>query len=142
MSFDWLIRAEEGRFNIYRRLLWWERLWTSRPSLQEARSHLDVLNTADPRNQLLPKKQKTISSFVTALLRINSRPQNPLQELNLTIRQDAESGWWVIAGEPQTGIYIAHPSLDVCVADILPTWRQLARIAPKQVPPVPDAQKD
>jgi hypothetical protein len=59
--------------------------------------------------------------------------------LQLTIRQDSDSGWWIIAGPPESGLYIAHQSLEVCVSDILPSWRAMAKLSPDQVPPVPDA---
>lgn len=60
-----------------------------------------------------------------------------MSELQLTIRQDPGSGWWVVAGPAESGIYIANPSLELCISDILPTWRTLEKLSPSQVPPVP-----
>lgn len=60
-------------------------------------------------------------------------------EFVLRVKQYKDCGWWAIQGPVGSGLLIAHPSLDVCMGDVLPSWRMLARIAPSQVPPVPDA---
>ncbi len=49
-------------------------------------------------------------------------------DICLTITQDPESKWWLIKGDCAPGLFIANPSLDLCLRDVLPAWRMLAHL--------------
>lgn len=56
--------------------------------------------------------------------------------LEITICRHVD-GWWRITGPIGSGLYISNPDLDLCIADIIPSWKILSEIAPDQVPQFP-----